>query len=357
MSVTGTIELATRGSDLALRQAAQVQSRLADHRIDAELREVETQGDRIEDALIQDLGKTGAFVRELDRLVMDETVDGAVHSMKDIPTEEPEEIVIAAVPSRGPVGDVLVSPDGDALAELPEGAVVGTSSLRRGAQVQARRPDLEIEPLRGNVDTRVEKVLAPPLQAEHETRLEAAKSDSDVEAPDDRSPEEWFDSLSEIERSALGREVETEYDAIVLAKAGLARSGLLDRFPAVDLPVETHVPAAGQGALAVAAHEGTDVAKAIHAALDHAPTRVATTVERVVLAELGAGCVAPLGIHATVQGDVVRTTVQVLSQDGSEELRETRALDVEEYAVEAREFAADLADRGAAELIAEAKRE
>ncbi len=357
MSIKGTIELATRGSDLALRQATQVQSRLEDHRIDAELRTVETRGDRIDTSLIQDLGKTGAFVRELDRLVMDEEVEGAVHSLKDVPTEEPAEIVIAAVPARGPVGDVLVTPDGSSLDELPSGAVVGTSSLRRGAQLQARRPDLEIEALRGNVDTRLEKVLAPTLQAEHETRLEATKTDSDVEAPDDRSPEEWFDSLSEIERAALGREVESESDAIVLAKAGLVRSGLLDAVPARDLPVESHVPAAGQGALAVATLGGSAVTDAIQTALDHPPTRVATTVERIVLEELGAGCVAPLGINAIVQGDVVRTTVQVLSQDGSEELKETRGLDVETYAAAAREFAADLADRGAAELIQEAKRE
>jgi hydroxymethylbilane synthase len=355
MSIQGTIELATRGSDLALRQATQVQSRLSDHRIEADLREVQTQGDRIEDALIQDLGKTGAFVRELDRLVMDESVDGAVHSMKDVPTEEPEEIVIAAVPARGPIGDVLVSPERDTLNELPSGAVVGTSSLRRGAQLQSRRPDLTIEPLRGNVDTRLEKALAPTLQDEHEARLEAEENE-DVAPPDSQSAEEWFDSLAEIERAALGREVEAEYDAIVLAKAGLVRSRLLDAVPTHDLPVETHVPAAGQGALAVAAHEGTEVAEAIHTALDHPPTRVATTTERVVLEALGAGCVAPLGVHATLQGDVVQTTVQVLSQDGSEELTERRALEVESYAEDAGAFAADLADRGAAELIEEAKR-
>jgi hydroxymethylbilane synthase len=356
MSTQGTIELATRGSDLALRQATQVQSWLSDHRIDADLREVKTQGDRIEDALIQDLGKTGAFVRELDRLVMDGAVEGAVHSMKDVPTAEPEEIVIAAVPARGPVGDVLVSPAGDSLDGLPSGAVVGTSSLRRGAQLQARRPDLSIEPLRGNVDTRLEKVLAPTLQAEHENRLEADENE-DVAPPDSQSVDEWFDSLAEIERAALGREVETEYDAIVLAKAGLSRSGLLDAVPTHELPIVSHVPAAGQGALAVAAHEGTEIADAIHNALDHPPTRVATTTERIVLAELGAGCVAPLGVHATLQGDVVQTSVQVLSQDGSEEIAERRALDVESYAEEARAFAADLADRGAAELIEEAKRE
>jgi len=356
MTVQGTIELATRGSDLALRQARQVQSWLADHRIDADLREVETQGDRIEDALIQDLGKTGAFVRELDRLVMDGSVAGAVHSMKDVPTEEPEEMVIAAVPARGPAGDVLVTPDGDALDQLPSGAVVGTSSLRRGAQLQARRPDLTVEPLRGNVDTRIEKVLAPSLQAEHQQRLEA-EEDEEVARPDDRSADEWFDDLAEIERAALGREVGTEYDGIVLAKAGLDRSGLLEVVPTADLPLDSHVPAAGQGALAIATRRDEDVTEDIQSALDHPPTRVATTVERIVLSELGGGCVAPVGIHAKVQGDVVQTAVQVLSQEGSESVSEQRALPVDDYAAAAREFAADLADRGAAELIQEAKRE
>ncbi|MFB6109247.1 MAG: hydroxymethylbilane synthase [Halodesulfurarchaeum sp.] len=356
MSVQGTLELATRGSDLARRQASTVQSWLAEHRIETELRAVETRGDRIEDALIQDLGKTGAFVRELDRLVIDGEVDGAVHSMKDVPTDEPDPITIAAVPGRGPVGDVLVTPDGDTLRELPDGATVGTSSLRRGAQLRARRPDLEIEPLRGNVDTRIEKVLAPSLQAEHETRL-AAEDEADVSAPDELSVDEWFDSLAEIERAALGREVDLEYDGIVLAKAGLSRSGLLEAVPTRDLSADSHVPAAGQGALAIAARRGSTAADAIREALDHPPARIATTAERVIMAELGAGCVAPLGVHATLQGDVVRATVQVLSRDGETELHETRALDVERYARAAREFAADLADRGAEELIREARRE
>ena len=179
MTTNETIQLATRGSDLALRQTNMVRSWLAEHRIDAELVEVETRGDRIDDALIRDLGKTGAFVRELDRKVLDGSVDAAVHSMKDVPTDQPEDIVIAAVPARGSPADVLVSPDGGPLDDLPSGAVVGTSSLRRGAQLLARRPDLEIEALRGNVDTRVEKVLAPTLQAEHERRVDAEEGDAD----------------------------------------------------------------------------------------------------------------------------------------------------------------------------------
>ncbi len=376
MSTRETVQVATRGSDLALRQTNRVRSWLSDHRIDTQLVEVETRGDRIDDALIRDLGKTGAFVRALDRKVMDGEVDVAVHSMKDVPTEDPGEIVIAAVPARAAPVDVLVSPDGDTLEDLPAGAVVGTSSLRRGAQVLRRRPDLEIEALRGNVDTRLEKVLAPSLQAEHQARLEAAGESPEGAAgdggeaeepaanpategdedPSEMTPEEWFDSLSEIERAALGREVDTEYDAIVLAKAGLERSGLLEDVPTVDLPIDRHVPSAGQGALAISALEDSEVGEVVRQALDHPPSRVATTVERIVLAELGAGCVAPLGVHATVKGDVVHTTVQVMSQDGTEEIRASRQLDVENYAAEARDLSADLADEGAAELIQEAKR-
>ncbi|MFB6112589.1 MAG: hydroxymethylbilane synthase [Halodesulfurarchaeum sp.] len=358
MSTRETIQVATRGSDLALRQTSMVQSWLAEHRIEAELVEVETRGDRIDDALIRDLGKTGAFVRALDEKVLSGEVDAAVHSMKDVPTEQPEELVVAAVPARAAPEDVLLTPEGTTLEDLPEGAVVGTSSLRRGAQVLARRPDLEIEPLRGNVDTRVEKVLAPHLQAEHEARLGESADESDDDTDEyEKSAEEWFDGLAEIERAALGREVDTEYDAIVLAKAGLERSGLEEDVEFSLLPTDRHVPSAGQGALAISAHEESEVGESIRRALDHEPTRVATTVERIVLAELGAGCVAPLGVHATVTGDIVRATAQVLSQDGTEEIRERRDLDVEDYANEARALAADMADRGAASLIEEAKRE
>ena len=357
-----TVRLATRGSDLALRQAAQVKGMLEDRRYDVELVEVETTGDQLRDELIHRLGKTGAFVRSLDEKVLDGSVDMAVHSMKDVPTEQPDSLVVAAVPQRADPADVLVTPDGSTLSELPEGATVGTSSLRRKAELLSERPDLDVQPLRGNVDTRVEKLLAPSLQAEHAERSDEEKErkekleDDDYVFPYDQDVEEWFDGLREIERQALGRDVETEYDAIVLARAGLERSGLLYSVEATPLSTETFVPAPGQGALAVTTADG-EFAEAINDVLDHPRSRAETTVERTILAELGGGCVAPLGIHAVLQGRVVRARVRVLSQDGTTEVSATRDVPVDRHVAGAREFAADLADQGARDLIEDAKRE
>jgi hydroxymethylbilane synthase len=395
-----TVRLATRGSDLARRQAASVVDALEDRRFDVELVEVETAGDKVRDELIQNLGTTGAFVRTLDETVLDDEVDAAVHSMKDMPTESPDDLVVAAVPQRGPPGDVLVTPDGSSLADLPEGATVGTSSLRRTAQLLAARPDLEVEGLRGNVDTRVEKLLATSLQDEHETRLavDAATrddaggdhdadtelddgdadadgedldfdADADGDTPDvdgdaldvdpedhafERSVEEWFDDLDEIERRALERDPEHAYDAIVLAEAGLDRLGLLHHVATERLPVREHVPAAGQGALAVTARDG-DLADDLHDVLDHPRTRVETTTERTVLAGLDGGCIAPIGVYAIVKGEYVHVTAAVYDQRGEETVTGTRDLPVERHAAAAREFASDLRDRGANALVERAR--
>ena len=357
MSTRGTLRLATRGSDLALRQTVSVQEALEDRRYEVELVEVETRGDQIRDELLHRLGTTGAFVRSLDERVLDGDADAAVHSMKDMPTEFPPDLFVAGVPERAPAGDALLTPDGSGLDDLPSGATVGTSSLRRTAQLLAARPDLTVEPLRGNVDTRVEKLLAPSLQREHEARVEVAEGDdADGEPAYDASPEEWFDALSELEREALGREVDVEYDAIVLAEAGLLRSGLDHHVDYVRLPKDEFVPAPGQGAIAVTAVRG-DAADAVHEVIDHPLTRVETTVERTVLAELGGGCVAPMGVHATVQGSVVRVETQVFSTDGEEVVDGSRNLAIDEHAHAARAFAADLRDRGAADLIEAARRE
>jgi hydroxymethylbilane synthase len=364
-----TLRLGTRGSDLALRQASTVVEALEDRRLSAELVEVETTGDQLRDELIHRLGTTGAFVRSLDEKVIDGELDAAIHSMKDMPTDQPKELVVAGIPERAAAGDVLVTPDGTSLEDLPTGATVGTSSLRRGAQLLAERDDLDIQPLRGNVDTRVEKLLAPARQREHAARVEAEESDTEGDgegdADDDgdadepayeRTVEEWFNDLAEIERRALEREVDTEYDAICLAEAGLRRSGLLHHLDYERLDPTTFVPAAGQGALAVTALDG-DLAESLHEVLDHPRSRVETTVERTVLGELGGGCVAPLGVYARLQGEVVTTSVRVLAQDGSEEVSATRDIPVERHAEAAATFAEDLADQGARRLIDEAKRD
>ena len=162
--------------------------------------------------------------------------------------------------------------------------------------------------------------------------------------------EEWFDGLSEIERRALGRDPDTEFDAIVLAEAGLERIGLLPHVRYERLPVSRFVPAPGQGALAVTALDG-EFAEHVHDRVDHPRTRAETTVERTVLETLGGGCVAPVGIHATLRGEYVHAVVRVLSRDGTEEVSGTRDLPAGDHAEAARAFAEDLADRGAADLI------
>ncbi|NHN43607.1 hydroxymethylbilane synthase [Halorubellus sp. JP-L1] len=372
MRTRGTIRLATRGSDLARRQAATVAEALEDRRYEVELVEVSTAGDRVRDELIQNLGKTGAFVRSLDEQVLSGDVDAAVHSMKDMPTESPDDLVVAGIPERGPPGDVLVTPDGTSLEDLPEGATVGTSSLRRKAQLLSTRPDLAVVGLRGNVDTRVEKLLATSLQEEHEVRsaVEAEKrgdagdgvetldaEDVDVDAEEyayERSVEEWFEDLSEIERRAMERAPEHAFDAIVLAEAGLERLGLSHHVRTERLPVREFVPAAGQGALAVTSRDD-DVGEAIHDAIDHARTRVETTAERSVLAGLNGGCIAPIGVYGVVQGAHVSVTAAVYDERGETSIVETRDLPVESHATAAREFAADLRERGADDLVAKAR--
>ncbi len=355
MSTPTAVKLATRGSDLALRQAATVQSELSSRRREVTLTEVDTKGDQIRDELIHRLGKTGAFVRSLDEKVLSGELDAAVHSLKDMPTEMPPELVVAAVPERAPSGDVLVTPEGLELDELPDGAVVGTGSLRRQAQLLAARPDLEVVALRGNVDTRLEKLLAPALQREHEARTEAHKAG--VESPEndyDRTPDEWFESLSDLQRDALGRKVETEMDAIVLAEAGIRRSGLFETVNTVRLPRTAFVPAPGQGAIAVTATD-PEIISQIRETIDHPRARNETTVERTVLKTVGGGCIAPIGVSAILQGAYVHTCVQVLSHAGEEVIEATRDLPVGDHANAAAEFGSDLRDRGAAELIDAAK--
>jgi hydroxymethylbilane synthase len=294
------VKLGTRGSDLALEQARSVQESLP---FETETVVVETSGDSFEGD-IAELGTQGAFVRELDLRVVEGELDGAVHSMKDMPTERPDGLEVAAVLERAPAHDVLVSPDGASLEELDEGATVGTSSRRRRAQLLRERDDLDVERLRGNVDTRVEKVLEGD-----------------------------------------------EYDAAVLSEGGLARLGL--DVPYSRLPLDGFVPSANQGIVAVVAMDETESFDKL-AEADDRKTRVVATAERIVLSRVGGGCIAPIGVHARVQGDRILLRADVLSSDGENSISLDRRYDIRSYLEGAEELADEMVDRGADELLREA---
>ncbi len=262
------LRVATRGSALALKQTDLVVEALRALRPDlaVEIVPVRTAGDRNQTAPVTQLGD-GAFVRGVEAALLDGRADIAVHSAKDIPSTETPGLTLAAFPPRGDPRDVLVSRDGLLLADLPRGARVGTGSPRRRALLHALRPDLEVVPARGNVDTRLRRLR------------------------------------------------EGAYDALILAAVGLDRLGLSDVVTQYLNPA-LWVPAAGQGALAVQCRtDGPEVA--LLAALDHLPTRAAVVAERAVLRRLGSGCRVPVGVHGRVEGDALTLHGLLLAPDGS----------------------------------------
>ena len=253
--LSAAVTLGTRASALARAQTAAVVELLQASRPDTVcvVALIDTQGDRTQargDPL-PEIGGKGLFTLELERALRDREIDLAVHSFKDLPTEAEDDVVVGAVCLREDVRDCLVARDGLTLAQLPQRAVVGTSSLRREAQLRALRPDLEIRSIRGNVDTRVRKVR--------------------------------------------GR----EYDAAVLAASGIKRLGLEEAVTEWLAP-ETILPAPGQGALAVQCRAGDGLMLALLAAIDDATARATTTAERAFLRALGGGCAAPVAAHAEV---------------------------------------------------------
>lgn len=258
------LRLGTRGSALALWQSRHIAERLAAIRPDVAvtLVEIESTGDRVVDVPLSHVEGTGFFTAAIERALLDGQVDIAVHSCKDLPVAATPGLLLAAIPTRGPVEDVLVARDGHTLATLPAGARVGTCSLRRTAQIRGRRPDLVCVPLRGNVPTRVARVTGGEL------------------------------------------------DAIVLARAGLERLGLgahiTEVFDAADF-----LPAPAQGALAVQCRAGDAATAALLAALDDADSRAATMAERESLHVLGGGCSAPVGAVAMVRGGLLSLTAAV----------------------------------------------
>lgn len=268
------IRLGTRGSALALWQSRFVAAQLSALAPDlaVELVEIASTGDRVVDRPLSDVEGTGFFTATLEAALLDGRVDLAVHSFKDLPVAATPDLIVAAVPERGPAEDVLVARGGLTLETLPAGARVGTCSLRRTAQVAARRPDVEIVALRGNVPTRVARVGGGEL------------------------------------------------DAIVLAKAGLVRLGL-EAHISQTFPLDDVLPAPAQGALAVQCRAADGAMRERLAALDHAPTRQAVTAERTMLHALGGGCSVPVGAVATVLGDGVSLTGVVFDMRGGPALR------------------------------------
>jgi len=283
------LRIGTRRSRLALAQAEEIRRRFADTGVEAELVPMVTSGDRGAPISASPSGLKGLFVAEIARALRDGDVDLAVHSAKDLPAEEEDDLVIAAVPERANPLDVLVTRDGD----LRPGAVVGTSSLRRQAQILRWRSDVLLKDLRGNVDTR----------------------------------------LSKLE--------EGEVDAVILAAAGLLRLGIVPEH-AAPMSVADMVPAPGQGCLALQARTADDETRAALSALDHPESRVALEAERAVMHKLGGGCALPLGAFAAVQDHRVKLIAIVASPEGA------RLVRAEVEAV----TAAEAAERAAAELFA-----
>jgi hydroxymethylbilane synthase len=269
------LRIGSRGSQLALWQAHHISDLLRAHGHIVELEIIKTTGDKITDVALAKVGTKGMFTKEIEEALAENRIDLAVHSLKDLPTELGADFEIAAITTREDPRDVFCSVKFAGIEALPYQANVGTSSLRRQAQLKALRQDLQIQPLRGNVDTRLRK-------------LESG-----------------------------------EYEAIILAAAGLNRLGKTQLVRQV-IPIEAMTPAAGQGALAIEIRKGDTVTRAVVAFLDDDAARATTTCERALLRKLGGGCQVPIGAFAEVKGGGLRLSALVAHPDGAKVLRETR---------------------------------
>ncbi|HLL77360.1 MAG TPA: hydroxymethylbilane synthase [Pyrinomonadaceae bacterium] len=303
--------IGSRGSKLALWQAEWVRARLAAAwpGVEVKIEVVKTSGDVLRDAPLSVIGGQGAFTKELEEALLSGRIDIAVHSLKDLPTVLPEGLHVAAVTEREDARDALVLRAGanhpaGSLADLPRGAVVGTSSQRRRAQLKHLRPDVSIKELRGNVDTRLRKLDAG------------------------------------------------EFDAVILASAGLRRLGFENRISAA-LSTAEMLPAVGQGALGVETRVDDADTNELVSLLDDPQTRMACEAERALLRSLGGGCLVPIAAHATVAGARLRVEGLVAGPGGGRVLRDV-VQDDASHAVRAGEtLAARLREQGADELLAE----
>lgn len=289
-----SVVIGTRGSRLAVWQAEWVQARLQEQMpgLAVTLRRIKTSGDKILDAPLAKIGGKGLFVKEIEEALLQGEIDLAVHSMKDVPTVLPDRLEIICVPPREDARDVLISRDGLSLDRLPEGARLGTSSLRRQAQLLHRRPDLRIGVLRGNLDTRLRKLH------------------------------------------------DGEYDAIVLAAAGLRRMGWAGEVTEY-LPLEISLPAIGQGALGLEGRRDDQFIRELVSPLEDPATRVAVTAERALLDRLHGGCQVPIAAHATLKQNLLILEGLIASVDGRRLIRDS----VQGPAAEARTLGVQLAEK------------
>jgi hydroxymethylbilane synthase len=301
------IRIATRRSPLARWQASHVAAMLRsrDPGLEVRLHEVVTRGDRILEVPLAAVGGKGLFVKEIEDALLAGQAEVAVHSMKDLPAEPAAGLTIGAVPEREDPRDALVAPRARTLAALPAGARVGTSSLRRGAQLRALRPDLRIEVVRGNVETRL-------------------------------------------------RKASEELDAVVLAHAGLRRLGLAEHVTYVFSPEEM-LPAVAQGALALQARADDAATLARLGALEHADTRVQVEAERGFLARIQGGCQVPVAAHAALEGELLRVRALVASIDGSRIVRAERTGPRAGARALGEAVAEELLSRGADRILREAE--
>jgi hydroxymethylbilane synthase len=297
------LRIGTRGSALALWQARSIAHALHEATsVEPEIVIIKTSGDKFQQTSFSQIGLKGVFIKELEDALLGGRIDLAVHSMKDVPTEMPQGLTIAAIGKREDVCDALLSSSGATLASLPHGARVGTSSLRRQSQLLYARRDLRLLELRGNVDTRIEK----------------------------------------LKRG--------DYDAIVLAKAGLDRLGLSGSISEV-LPHNVSLPAAGQGAIGIEARAADAETLRVLTALEDAETRSAVTAERSALAGLGGGCQVPIGAWGRIENGNLALDVAVLSPDGTQRMWEKDSGPPAEAEAIGKRVAQKLREGGAAALL------
>ena len=304
--IRSTLIVGTRGSQLALWQAEGVQRQLKAIApgISVILKRIQTSGDKIQDVPLAKIGGKGLFVKEIEEALLRGEIDLAVHSMKDVPSVLPEGLEIVCVPEREDPRDALIAREGQSLEKLPVGGRVGTSSLRRQAQVLHVRPDLEIAVLRGNVDTRLRKVR------------------------------------------------ENHFDAIILAASGLKRLGW-EQEVTEYLSLDVSLPAIGQGSLGLEGRKDDAFVRDLVAQFEHRPTRIAVTAERALLTRLEGGCQVPIAGYATLQGDTLTLDGLVASLDGKRYIRRVLSGSADEAVSLGTRVAEQLLDGGAQPILQE----